>query len=100
MGFLHFLGGVEELGLVPFEESIDVDNGRVFGIGLGLDMLQRARRPTLMARNAAIHTTELPINIVAVLFIINLVIELLRGINRYLGFRKLELIGFSDFYIG
>lgn len=48
-----------------------------------------------MARNAAIHTTELPINIVAVLFIINLVIELLRGINRYFDFRKPPPLGFS-----
>lgn len=48
-----------------------------------------------MARNAAIHAGKLPENIVAVLFIINLVIELLRGISRYLDLRKVAPVGFS-----
>ena len=58
-------------------------------------MFEGARRPSLMARNAAIHAGKLPKNIVAVLFIINLVIELLRGISRYLDLRKVAPVGFS-----
>jgi hypothetical protein len=58
-------------------------------------MFEGARRPSLMARNAAIHAGKLPENIVAVLFIINLVIELLRGISRYLDLRKVAPVGFS-----
>ena len=58
-------------------------------------MFEGARRPSLMAGNAAIHAGQLPKNIVAVLFIINLVIELLRGISRYFDLRKPAPLGFS-----
>lgn len=93
-GLLNFLDGVKELGFVFLKERVDVDDGWVFGIGLGLDMFEGARRPPLMTGNATIHTSKLPKNIVAVLFIINLVIELLRGISLYLDFKKPPPLGF------
>lgn len=80
-------------------KCIYIYNWRVFRIRLGLYMLKRTGRFPLLTWCLVIYMNLFPKNILAVLFIINLVIELLRGTKRLFCFKKPTLPGGTGLYI-